>query len=301
MMGSAPAEQNHSSICKHLGNGANWTVSENIQQLIERQQTLEKSFTHFDNKLDLVGSDKKDEETAKRALTKYGFDHLFTRARAASRELSMKTLPDGAVQLWPHYRDQGDNQTISILPGERCKCVHRLAFQHQCCHELAHDRRFILDKYDPRWIMNKVFCQTFPFVCQVPNREDPSHDMVIESVNQTSVDVDNHLDITTNIQDREMVEHEDMVDLTDTLSNGSNYSYKFLYSRCSELCRAAGHDKPAMAAVVSLVDEATERLRMGLHINPTWTDIPHQNNTENVPPQPLPAIYAHHTRPTEQL
>jgi hypothetical protein len=92
-----------------------------------------------------------------------------------------------------------------------------------------------------------------------------------------------------------------MVDLTDTASNGSNYSYNVLYSRCSELCRAADHDKTAMIVVVSLVDEATERLRMGFHISPTWTDIPNKNNTDNVPPQRLPTIRAHHTRPTEQF
>jgi hypothetical protein len=51
MMGSAPAEQNHSSICQHIGNDTNWTVSENICQLIECQQPLEKAAAHVDNKL----------------------------------------------------------------------------------------------------------------------------------------------------------------------------------------------------------------------------------------------------------
>jgi hypothetical protein len=58
-----------------------------------------KSFTHFGNKLyttnlnfwsDLVGRDKENEEAAKRNLNKeYAFEHLFTRTRTVSRELSM--------------------------------------------------------------------------------------------------------------------------------------------------------------------------------------------------------------------
>ena len=51
MMGDAPAEQNHASVAAHLGQGANWTISEHVHQLIERQNTLEKSFHHQDNKL----------------------------------------------------------------------------------------------------------------------------------------------------------------------------------------------------------------------------------------------------------
>jgi hypothetical protein len=68
MMGSTPAEQNHSSVAAHLGDGANWTISEHVRQLIERQNTLEKSFHHHDNKLytsslnfrlQLIGPEKK--------------------------------------------------------------------------------------------------------------------------------------------------------------------------------------------------------------------------------------------------
>jgi hypothetical protein len=112
-----------------------------INSLLECQQTLEKSFNHFDNKLyttnlnfhsDLVGQHKKDKETAKRNLTKYGFDHLFTGAKTASRELSLKHLADGTVHPWPHYRDQWDNQTMIILPGELCAIKHKNTKNHKC-------------------------------------------------------------------------------------------------------------------------------------------------------------------------
>jgi hypothetical protein len=63
----------------------------------------------------------------------------------------------------------------------------------------------------------------------------------------------------------------EQVDLNATINN--KYCYKFLLSRCSKLCWTTGHDKAAMAAVVSLIDEATEQMRMQLHITPTWIDI----------------------------
>jgi len=109
MMGDAPAEQNHSSIAAHLGNGANWTISEHVRQLIERQNTLEKSFHHNDNKLytsslnfrsDMLGQDKKDEELAKKNLTKYAFVKLFLRTREAATELKTQVMPSS---LHPIY------------------------------------------------------------------------------------------------------------------------------------------------------------------------------------------------------
>jgi hypothetical protein len=330
MMGSAPAEQNHSSISMHLGHGANWSVAENIRQLIERQQTLEKSFSHYDNKLyttnlnfrsDLVGRDKYNEEAAKRNLTKYAFDNLFCRARSKARELSIEVEVDGSVCLWPHYKDKQDNATITIAKDVRCDCADRIAYQFQCCHELAADKDFTLDKYNPRWLMTKVFRKKFPLVCQLPIRGGISDEGLVDvrentlncqpmpnnnSNDNCMEEFEQNTSEGCGIEDEsDHVEHPDNTqDERTTHSTSNNFSYKFLLSRCSELCRTTGHDKTAMAAVVSLVDEATERLRMGLHISPTWTDIMPQTTQASLDgsrnQQPLPAIPAHHTKPTTQ-
>jgi hypothetical protein len=310
MMGSAPAEQNHSSICSHLGNGANWTVSENIRQLIERQQTLEKSAAHVDNKLYtsnlnfrslLIGKDKKNEELAKRNLTKYAFEQLFTRARSAAKELSWEEHDDGTVKLWPHYREQEGNLTITIEDGTRCQCASRKAFRFQCCHELASDGDFILEKYDPRWIMTKVYRKKFPLLCQVSKDVGIPADTCVLPDTRTIIDsVEGPQDNNTEDTTEERTEADLLFTREDNSSSSNNFCYKFLLSRCTELCRTAGHDKNAMAAVVSLVDEATERLRMRLHISPSWTDIGSASIPENTSPMPLPAIPFHHTRPHTQ-
>jgi hypothetical protein len=89
----------------------------------------------------------------------------------------------------------------------------------------------------------------------------------------------------------------------DDASYRNNLNYVFALGRCSQLCKTAGHDKVALASVVSLIDEATERLRRGLHITPIYTDVAssgvltEHNNLLN---HPLPSVPGHHTRPTSQ-
>jgi hypothetical protein len=78
--------------------------SENIRQLIEHQQTLEKSFTHFDNSRyvttnlnfwsDLVGKDKKNKDATKRNLTKYAFEYLH------QDKNSFQGVVHGATRIW---------------------------------------------------------------------------------------------------------------------------------------------------------------------------------------------------------
>ena len=54
---------------------------------------------------------------------------------------------------------------------------------------------------------------------------------------------------------------------------------------------------------MSPVDKATERIRSGLHINPTYSDVAsigNGANQENETLQPLRAVFGHQTRPTSQ-
>jgi hypothetical protein len=307
MMGSAPAEQNHSSVAAHLGKGANWTIPEHVRQLIERQNTLEKSIHHHDNKLytsslnfrsELIGQEKRNEEAAKKHLTKFAYSTLFIRSRDSSKELLTETKDNGSIHIWPHYRDMESNRTIVLLAGQRCGCPDRIAYQYQCCHELAVDQKIDLDKYNPRWFMSRVFRHKFPLICEMPSLL--SHHTVVnflgtdDSVNE----MDNVSTFYENENDRETV----MAGIDkDTYDRNMNYS--FALSRCATLCKAAGHDKVALSSVVSLVDEAMERMRQGLHINPTYSNVAaigDQGNEENIPLRPLPAVPGVQRHPTTQ-
>jgi hypothetical protein len=100
------------------------------------------------------------------------------------------------------------------------------------------------------------------------------------------------------------VVHEDQETVQSVIDDDSfrhNMNYVFAMGRCSQLCKTAGHDKVALASVVSLVDEATERLRRGLHITPVYTNVASISvQADHLPHNPVPAVPAHHTRPTSQ-
>jgi hypothetical protein len=318
MMGSTPAEQNHSSVAAHLGNGANWTISEHVRQLIERQNTLEKSFHNHDNKLytscliyrsDLTGQAKKDEELAKKNLTKYAFDILYFRARANAKELCMEQSEDGTVRLWRHYQHKESEGTVTLIPGQRCGCRERIAYQYQCCHELARDCRFNLEKYHSRWLMTRVFRHKFPLLCQMPSLPDGKDKTssefnigsVLETIDCDSLAGEGH----STCQGPGFEDDASGDEEVGNLAHRKNMNYVFALSRCSQLCKTAGHDKGALASIVSLIDEATERMRQGLHITPTYSDVASIGNQaeedqENETPRPIPSVPGHHTHPTQQ-
>jgi hypothetical protein len=321
MMGDAPAEQNHSSVAAHLGQGANWLVSEHVRQLIERQNTLEKTIHYQDNKLytsslsfrsQLVGSGKKDEEQAKKHLTIFAFNKLFIRSREYSKELKKEPQKNGTVLVWPHFEERGTEKTVTLYPNQRCGCRLRRAFKFQCSHEYALDGRFDLEKYHSRWLMTKKFRLKFPLLCSMPSLPG-STDAVAPFQNHSDIDTSvpdtGRLSPTSDIEDNEHrtgildLEHESQLQNDDDRSFRKNMNYVFAMGRCGQLCKTAGHDKVALASVVSLVDEATERLRKGLHISPIYTDFSSVGGLEeptNRPPAPLPAVPGTNRSPTSQ-
>ena len=138
--GAVPAEQNHSSVAAHLGKGANWGVTEHLSHMLQRQIHLTKLRREKDNsqfvsthryksKIDI------DDETAKKSLSKYGYDQLYKIAYRRSRRLQHQNLDDGSSNVWPCGQMMDCDKLGAIGPGERCNCQQRIAFDHQCCHE----------------------------------------------------------------------------------------------------------------------------------------------------------------------
>jgi hypothetical protein len=243
MMGDAPAEQNHASVAAHLGDGASWSIPEHVQQLIERQNTLEKQLAHRDNKLytstlmyrsKLIGVEKKNEEIAKKHLTSYAFEHLFVRARDFSKELLTEKQANGSFLVWPHYRDKDSDRTIVLLVGQRCVCRDRIAFQFQCCRELVCDTRFDIEKYDPRWLMTRIFRHKFPCICQMPS---PVVSLDTSGIESTPA-MYQPTPMEDNAHDGESISGE-----IDLQSYQVTMNYTFALSRCAALSKTAGHDK----------------------------------------------------------
>jgi hypothetical protein len=193
LLGSCPAEQNHSSIVAHLGDGASWEIAQHIQHLMNRQKELTKQRTEKENsqfcstlhyKSSKRGQERKDEEAAKKTLSNYAFQKLFMRKSfQGARKLRHKFDVEGNCFVWPaklgvkdiygleHSRDNFEseehinpelvisgNGLYRIPIGERCPCTDRISFMFQCSHEYHRDGEFKKELYNGKqWFTRRVY------------------------------------------------------------------------------------------------------------------------------------------------
>jgi hypothetical protein len=193
LLGSCPAEQNHSSIVAHLGEGASWEIAAHIQHLMNRQKELTKQRTEKENshfcstlhyKSSKRGQERKDEEAAKKTLSNYAFQKLFIRKSfQGARKLRHKYDAEGNCFIWPaklgvkdiygleHSRDNFEseehinpelvicgNGLYRIPVGGRCPCTDRISFMFQCSHEYHRDGEFKKELYNGfQWFTRRVY------------------------------------------------------------------------------------------------------------------------------------------------
>jgi hypothetical protein len=191
MNGSVPAEQNHSSIIAHLGNGASWSITEHTNNLIRRQVHLTSKRRQEDDSRfvqtrvykSCFGMDEAgDDELAKRTFSKFGYESLFLPALKKKRKLLFCTADNGDHIVYP-AGENNDCETSTLVPlGQRCQCRMRLAFNFQCEHEMCIDGKLILDKCHSRWLSQRCYDTQAPTsslqtLNQQENPEDPTfHD-----------------------------------------------------------------------------------------------------------------------------
>jgi hypothetical protein len=158
--GSVPAEQNHSSVAAHLGSGASWSVVEQVSKLLSRQTHLSSKrrqeesqayVCHLKYKSKLPDKAGADDEEAKKQLSFFAYRKLFVVEYEASRRLQYQADDNGTV-VWPNGKPSSCDQHVVIQSGTRCSCRRRMAYNHQCCHELCFDGKLILSKYSGRWL-----------------------------------------------------------------------------------------------------------------------------------------------------
>ncbi len=125
--------------------------------------------------------------------------------------------------------------------------------------------------------MTRIFRHEFPLLCQMPSftgseTTDASTNLFVGPVSTKKatehlpgpgvvLEASEHLSGPGVVLEEQETIQADI----DDDSFRHNMNYVFAMGRCSQLCKTAGHDKVALASVVSLVDEATDTLRRGLH------------------------------------
>ena len=171
LKGSAPAEQNHSSIVAHLGDGASWSIAKQVSELIERQQQLEKKSAEWEARLyvkwltytsDLSGQCKHDDECARKKFTEFAYTDIFCVIRKRAAALMNYRQADGSYMVWPLQQDPGGPGSIIVPQGERCPCRQRISYQFQCEHEYHIEGRLNLDKCSrKKWFNNHSYHNHF--------------------------------------------------------------------------------------------------------------------------------------------
>jgi hypothetical protein len=63
-----------------------------------------------------------DDEAAKKSLSAFAYDQLFTKEFRKSKKLKKLDLNDGTINVWPCGQLMDCDKVVSIKKGFRCTC-----------------------------------------------------------------------------------------------------------------------------------------------------------------------------------
>ncbi len=318
--GSVPAEQNPSSVAAHLGPGASWSVVEQVSRLLERQKLLTAkrqqkesqayvgSFKYMSSLQDQAGLD---DETAKKQLSQYAYDKLWLVEYKASCHLQFVSHADLTI-VWPNGKAQSCEEHVLISNGQRCSCRRRIAFRHQCRHELCVAGKLDLAKYSTCWLNRRSFIATMtptnPQLPLFPSVTNPLSTSLHQSTsvidNESSLSIAFDDDASRNSADEDS---KDVVTLLNSDSHGTSkhgkLTYQFVAEQASNLVRPAQTDPITMASLSDLLEQLTNRLRNSQTIVVQSYDMSLPSGQENQADIPLlgtlkaaPNMYRQHRK-----
>lgn len=243
-VGSAPAEQNHSSIVAHLGGAIYEDPAVEIKKLLVRQRNLlskrneDLAIYHFQIPADIAKSAKirNDPEllAAKRALGQVSFK-LWEQQQQLSKLYTVSV--DGTTGTRT-YTNRNHSKERSVPAGNRCNCAERVQHLFQCRHEIAENEgRFCPQLIDKRHFFhssvhatvqrNSSICGAIPscpgtddvvLVSNSSNNDDEaigSSNDDDEAIGNSSNDDDDAVDNSTNEETTSFVANGDEFGNTD--------------------------------------------------------------------------------------
>jgi hypothetical protein len=167
LKGDVAAEQNHSSVCAHLGDGATWQIAEQVSKLLRRQQeqgkqqnekeAVENARTHryksrFKNQTGV------DDVLAKKSLSTKAYTRFISATLKPSTSLQTRTETDGSIVVWPAGRIESENsEKVTIQKNKRCSCTFRVKWNALCKHEYKVDGILNIHKFSRRWLSRTCF------------------------------------------------------------------------------------------------------------------------------------------------
>ena len=281
VMGSTPAEQNHSSIVAFNGKSASWNIAQQLEKLLSRQQMLCKRINEenaqltvnshrYKSKLDAELASE--DNAAKLVLSKFAHNK-FHDALVSSQSLQVKLDElDGTTQLiWPSNSIVPNDVCVRIKLGERCNCYNRRAFDGQCKHELRLDPTFKIDHWNERWLQESEYNIKHPSIDIYENIKEQNMLQQCEGNSSTtkntsrikeSMCVPNNIRTMTEVinidlSDEEFVENNLLVD-----DENAAVNYKDLLDVATELCRTVINDQKIAKSTYCLLHEWIKRIRL---------------------------------------
>lgn len=287
--GSVPAEQNHSSISSHLGKGASWCIAEHIKNLIVRQRNLttqrrtreaERVQTTNCYKSDRGDQKGIDDDSAIRCFSKWAYEKLYLVETRKIFHLAHEVREDGSTLVWPRRKGKESDDCVVVEAGQRCKCERRVAYNHQCCHELLLDGQLKIDRYSQRWLNINAFNQQHPSLTTDRTLKDLNRAIegaqndVPDNEGNNGGDHNNEEDNIVGNQEDADFDNEDsnedgettLAQLATTNNNGSKINYKLVCQKAVILVRLAQSSDPVLVQLHTLFDRVAHRMRLGQSI-----------------------------------
>ena len=266
LRGNVGAEQNHSSLHAFLGGNMSSSVTFEVRGLLERDQqhykeirqnevSVHLSSHNYDS--DFIGQKGIEDREAKKVLSKFAYNELWLKSLKSSCYLQLKSdLVEQVNYIWPRTEQRSTVNQVIIPFLKRCICFKRIAFDHQCEHELCLDHSFKVSSYDDVWYncwywngINPVFTsnlmngknelekKTKPFVTNSP----PFFPMESLKVPESTMTIDDD-----QFEDNESVglNHFSGIDndSDDISQKRNNISFNDMAHVFSEIARAVQHD-----------------------------------------------------------
>ena len=280
--GSVPAEQNHSSNVRFIGDVMLNSVCEEIKSLLERQQQLcnkendiEQDYTVRSHRYlpQLHGELAVEDISARNVLAGKPHKDYFILQSKATEYLQSIFDSDAMVhKVWPANESfDSDNQNhLSFAVGGRCPCWRRIDFNIQCKHELKINPKFKKHHWGHRWYNRKEY-----------NRQFPSHTNFNLHSETITIDENDHGDVgLTNDENITISEHAsrtsgskvinvDYEDHESTVRNSiidnyeSTVKYKDLVEVATDLCRTVSDHPMLCKSTYNSLHEWTAKLRSG--------------------------------------
>ena len=171
LVGSSPAESNHSSYNHFMGEKPNLSIVQNIEKLFERFKMKSSCRSNAENNkgvrrenykaIDYTRPRKNDHILAYKTLSTYAFTNFYDKWE--NYNLKSELDDNNFYHVWHSKYDWNDRmkspQYVTFEKGTRCPCTNRVSYEVQCEHEICVDAAFKPHKWNNRWFNVSSYCK----------------------------------------------------------------------------------------------------------------------------------------------